>query len=169
MKLEWLGKYRDFVSTIYRAANAYSQLCKKETLGDEVKFSPYEIQIMEAIMENGDKYKNMKWYAGELGLSQSTFTKYVNKLVAKGLLEKYHIVGNKKDVIIQVSDVGHQEYEKYASHAFTKWFSKLFDKLDQLPQEEVQNIQDVISIWGSWHTDLVKIENIELMKIEQNN
>ena len=168
-ELEWLGQYRDFVGTIYRSANAYSQLCKKETLGDQVNFSPYEVQIMEIIMENKGNYRNMKWYANQLGLSQSAYTKYVKKMVDKGLLDKYHVKGNKKDIIVQVSELGHKEYKKYSEHALTKWFSVLFDKLNGMTEKEIQDARDIISIWGSWHTELVKIENAELLKIEQNS
>jgi len=169
MNLDWLGKYRRFVGSLYRSANAYSQLCKKETLGDSVKISPYEVQIMECIMENENQYRNMKWYAQQLGLSPSTYSKYVKKLVEKKMLEKYHVVGNKKDIILQVSELGLEEYQKYADHALKKWFSPLFEKLDELPPEQIEKMREILELWASWHTELVEIENIELMRIEQNS
>ena len=73
-----------------------------ELFGDRVHFSPYEVQIMEHIMEYADQHKNMKWYAEQLGLSQATHSKYVQRLVNKGLLEKYHKAGNRKDIILMV-------------------------------------------------------------------
>lgn len=103
MKLEWMGAYREIIGDFYRSANGYSQICKNEMFGDPIKFSPYEVQIMEHIMEHADQHRNMKWYANRLGLSQATYSKYVRKLVDKGLLEKYHTSGNKKDVILMVS------------------------------------------------------------------
>ena len=83
MKLEWMGPYRDMIGDFYRSANGYSQLCKTEMFGDPVRFSPYEVQIMEHILEYADQHKNMKWYAERLGLSQATYSKYVRKLVDK--------------------------------------------------------------------------------------
>ena len=97
MKLEWMGPYREMIGDFYRSANGYSQLCKTEMFGDPVRFSPYEVQIMEHILEYADQHKNMKWYAERLGLSQATYSKYVRKLVDKGLVEKYHASGNKPD------------------------------------------------------------------------
>ena len=96
MKLEWMGAYREIIGDFYRSANGYSQICKNEMFGDPIKFSPYEVQIMEHIMEHADQHRNMKWYANRLGLSQATYSKYVRKLVDKGLLEKYHNKKKKK-------------------------------------------------------------------------
>ena len=84
MKLEWLGKYRELVGLIYRSANAYSALCKTEGLGDNIKISPYEVQILEFIMEYENENNNMTWFANKMGISTSTYSKYVNRLVTKG-------------------------------------------------------------------------------------
>ena len=72
MKLEWMGAYREIIGDFYRSANGYSQICKNEMFGDPIKFSPYEVQIMEHIMEHADHHRNLKWYANRLGLSQAT-------------------------------------------------------------------------------------------------
>ena len=77
---EWMGAYREIIGDFYRSANGYSQICKNEMFGDPIKFSPYEVQIMEHIMEHADQHRNMKWYANRLGLSQATYSKYVRKL-----------------------------------------------------------------------------------------
>ena len=60
MKLDWMGPYRGIVGDFYRSANGYSQICKLELFGDQIKFSPYEVQIMEHIMEYAEERKNMK-------------------------------------------------------------------------------------------------------------
>ena len=56
MKLEWMGAYREIIGVFYRSANGYSQICKNEMFGDPIKFSPYEVQIME----HADQHRNMK-------------------------------------------------------------------------------------------------------------
>ena len=166
MTLDWLGKYREFVGEIYRSANAYSSVCKTETLGDNIRFTAYEVQIMEYIMEYEDEYHNMTWHARKMGLSTSTYSKYVNKLVKKGLLEKYRTSGNKKNIVLRVSDVGKEEYRKYSEHAEKTWFYELFQKLDEVPKEHLDTFTEIIKIWGGWHIRLVeKQEEIELLKL----
>ena len=60
MKLEWMGPYREMIGDFYRSANGYSQLCKTEMFGDPVRFSPYEVQIMEHILEYAAQHKNIR-------------------------------------------------------------------------------------------------------------
>ena len=153
MKLEWMGNYRDIVGNFYRSANGYSQICKTELFGETVRFSPYEVQILEHIIEYADQRKNMKWYAAHLGLSQATYSKYVRKLVEKGLVEKYHLSGNQKDVILMVSPLGFSEYEKYARFMQERWFSELFTLLDSLSPQELETTKKLFSIWGKWHSE----------------
>lgn len=151
MKLEWMGPYREIIGDFYRSANGYSQLCKSEMFGDPVRFSPYEVQIMEHIMEFADEHRNMKWYADRLGLSQATYSKYVKKLVDKGLLERYHTATNKKDIILIVSPLGMKEYGEYSVVAKERWFHELFDLLDGVSPEELEIVKKAFAIFGRWH------------------
>ena len=169
MKLEWMGPYREIIGDFYRSANGYSQICKSEMFGSPVKFSPYEVQIIEHILEYAEEHRNMKWYAERLGLSQATYSKYVQKLVDKGLVEKYHSSGNRKDIILMVSPLGIKEYREYAAFAEKQWFHELFTLLDGVSPGELETVKKVFSIFGRWHgekrasgaaqsTDLIRIE-----------
>lgn len=161
MKLEWMGPYRDLIGDFYRSANGYSLICKTELFGDPVPFSPYEVQIMEHILEYAEERRNMKWYASRLGLSQATFSKYVQKLVNKGLVEKYHVEGNSKNIVLMVSPLGLREYEAYSRAARERWFQELFDVLDHAGPEELQTVRKVFSILGRWHGEKVSREQEE--------
>ncbi len=168
MKLKWMRQYRQIIGDFYRSANGYSQICKTEIFGDTVKFSPYEVQIMEHIMEHADDHKNMKWYAEHLGLSQATYSKYVKKLVDKGLIEKYHTTGNKKNIILKVSELGMEEYQEYAKIAEETWFDELFDILDQATPSELELIEKMFSVLGNWHNEnsAMPPEAVKLVKIK---
>ena len=168
MKLEWMGPYREIIGDFYRSANGYSQICKTEMFGEPVSFSPYEVQIMEHILEYADQHKNMKWYASRLGLSQATYSKYVRRLVDKGLVEKYHAAGNKKNVILMVSPLGLKEYREYAALAKERWFQELFELLDHVSPQELETVKKVFSIFGHWHAEKAAddVEASELIRIE---
>jgi len=153
MKLEWMGRYREIIGNFYRSANGYSQICKSEMFGGPVLFSPYEVQIMEHIMEHADEHRNMKWYASRLGLSQGTYSKYVQKLVKKGLLEKYHTSENKKDIILMVSPLGLEEYKAYAAIAETQLFHELFSYLDSVSEAEFETVNKVFTLLGRMHAE----------------
>ena len=167
MKLEWMGKYRDFTAALFRAGNAYAQICKQQTVGDKVRFGPYEVQIMEHILEYGDQNKNMIWYSRQLGMQPSTFSKYIKKLVEKGLVEKYQTVGNRKDIILRLSPLAQEEYEKYSRYAYEVWFKDWFAILDTMSPEQLEKTQRIISMWGGWCSDISDAkEEAELIRVE---
>ena len=160
MKLEWMGEFRDIIGNFYRSANGYSQICKEELFGEPVRFSPYEVQIMEHILEHADQHRNMKWYASRLGLSQATYSKYVRKLVDKGLLEKYHTAGNKKDIILQVSPLGKEEYAAYSKYAEEHLFHDYLTYLKSVSPAELEAIRKTFEILGNMHGEKAR-ENRE--------
>lgn len=167
MKLEWMGEYRELIAALFRFGNAYSQIAKQPTVGVKVRFGPYEVQIMEHILEYGDQNKNMIWYANKLGIQRSTFSKCIKKLTDKGLIEKYRLVNNKKNVILRVSPLGMEEYTKYIDVAKKTWFDEFFQILSSMNPESVRDIKYVLDRWGDWcsvlsdeheETGLIKIE-----------
>lgn len=159
MKLNWLGKHRNIVSGFYRSANGYSQICKLEMFGQKVRFSPYEVQIMEHIMEYGDENRNMKWYADRLGLTQATYSRYVGKLVRKGLVEKYHTEDNRKNIILRVSPLGLEEYRAYAGHMKRIRFGPMLEYLDSLDPAQLEAVEKVMAFWGTFHNELSAAED----------
>ena len=165
MELDWLGKHRGIVGDFYRSANGYSQICKEEFLGEEVRFSPYEVQIMEHIMEHEQDNRNMKWFARELGLTQATYSRYVGKLVRKGLVEKYHTEDNRKNIILRVSDLGLKEYRLYAGHMKRVRFEPMLEYLDGLTPEQLEAVEKVMAFWGTFHNNSIRICRIK----EQRN
>lgn len=106
MKLEWLDRYRDLVEGIILFANQYSSIKTKEVLGTDVLYSFEQIQIIEYLLENEELKLNMRGVAERLGLKASAFTKLVNRLEDKGLLEKYRTPDNQKNIVVLVSDKG---------------------------------------------------------------
>lgn len=136
MQLEWMGEYRDVVESLMRYCNVYASSYKKEkTHGTEVSFSYAQIQVLEYLLENEDLNQNMSCVATRLGITFSTFSKLVNKLESKGLLEKYFIEGNKKNIVVRVSELGRHVYAVYSQEILRNHFSAMFDVLKDIPAE----------------------------------
>ena len=165
MELNWLGKHRGIVSHFYRSANGYSQICKTELFGDKVKFSPYEVQIMEHIMEYAEQNNNMKWFARQLGLTQATYSRYVKSLVEKGLVEKFRTENNQKNIILRVSELGMEEYGKYAKMMRDTHFCRLLERLDTLTPEQWEAVDEVLAIMGGFHNEMAASEDSDTVKL----
>ncbi len=97
-------------------------------------------------MIHEDDYLKMAEMATRLGIPASTFSKNINKMVKKGLLDKYHMSNNKKEIIVRVSDYGIDVYEKYCAIVKDKIYDRIFDILDQIPAEYEDAIANVIDL-----------------------
>ena len=110
MRLNWMGKYRNFLEQLIRFGNLYAQAYKVEdSYTESTSFSPAQIQIMECILENEDNNLKMAEIASNLGVTPSSFSKNIKKMTEKGLLEKYHTNHNKK----MLSSAYHHSVENF--------------------------------------------------------
>ena len=109
-------------------------------------FSASEIQTLEYILTNQDKNQNMAEMAYYLGIPASTFSKNVNKMMKKGLVEKYHISTNRKEIILRVSDFGKDVYEQYSRFAYERLYKDVFSVLDQVPAEYVEKFTQILKL-----------------------
>lgn len=145
MKTEWLGRYRSTVESIILFANIYAISYNKEfvvTSGGNVSYE--QIQIIEYLLENEELQLNMKGVAERLGKSPSSFTKLVNKLEEKGLLEKFHSPDNRKNIIVLVSKKGQQVYDEYVEQYAIPIFQPFFDAGVHLTDADLQEVAKMI-------------------------
>ena len=85
MQLEWMGQYRELMEKLIQYGNAYAQNYNREVdLGEGVRFTPAQLQALEYILENEDGCQNMAQIAARLGISPSSFSKNVAKMVLSG-------------------------------------------------------------------------------------
>lgn len=147
MKLEWMGEQRDLIEKIIHYGNGYAAGYKKKyPLTEELSLSPSEIQVVEYLLENEEKKLNMAQIARRLGISTSSFTVLVARLTRMGLLEKYHLGSNRKNVVVIVSDKGRSAYERYVQIMEQLWTEPVLNRLKQLPPESVAIISDVLDV-----------------------
>ena len=112
MAIKWMGRYRDFVSAVVKHSNQYNRVANVDSVSFEDKtFSSIEWQILEYVYEHPDDTGNMSVISEALGLATSSFSKSTAKLVRLGLVEKYMVDGNRKNIILRVSEEGRHCYD----------------------------------------------------------
>ena len=136
MKLEWLGDHRDLVEALIHYCNIYAAAYKVEKMEyGAVRYSYAQIQVLEYLLENEERAENMSAIAARLGITRSHFTKIVNRLVQKGLLDKSPMPGNRKAMRLTVNALGRELYRAYAEEILRWHFSPMFRELDRVPKE----------------------------------
>ena len=97
MKLAWMGDYREVVEALIHYCNIYAAAYKVEKMEYRgVRYSYAQIQVLEYLLENEERNENMSAVAGRLGITRSNFTKIVNRLAAKGIVEKDYMPGSRR-------------------------------------------------------------------------
>lgn len=131
-----MGEHRDEVEALIHYCNIYAAAYRLEQMEFEgVCYSFAQIQVVEYLLENEERNENMSAIAARLGITRSNFTKIVNRLVSKGLLEKAPMPGSRKELKIRVNALGRRLYEDYSLDILRWHFSPMFRSLDQIPLE----------------------------------
>ncbi|MHA7965431.1 MarR family winged helix-turn-helix transcriptional regulator [Paenibacillus sp. CAU 1782] len=149
MKLEWMGNHRALIEKIIKYGNAYSNTYKlQRSYGTDVMFSASQIQTLEYILEAEDKDEKMSEMAARLGVSRSTFSKNVKNLQEKGLLEKYHLSGNRKDIYVKPSAKGREVYEKYTAFVREICFDDIFQYANNISETDKDNFIAILDLFA---------------------
>lgn len=136
MKLEWMGEYRDVVEALMHYCNIYAAVYKTEKMEYAgITYSYAQIQVLEYLLENEHRKENMSSISSRLGIRRSNFTKIINRLAAKGLVEKTCLPGNRKALMVSVNQLGRELYEDYAQEILRWHFAPMFSSLQQVPPE----------------------------------
>ncbi|MBR5342510.1 MAG: MarR family transcriptional regulator [Oscillospiraceae bacterium] len=156
MKLAWMGEYREVVEALIHYCNIYAAAYKIEKMEYEgVSYSYAQIQVLEYLLENEERNENMSAIAARLGITRSNFTKIVNRLVAKGLLEKDYMPGSRKELKLSVNALGRELYEDYSRDILRWHFSPMFRELSRIDSKDTPAIRDALyaAMRGSTYLD----------------
>lgn len=149
MKIAWAnGKYDSFMEAIMFYSNSYAFNWQKDiyTAGD-VRLSTAEMQVFESVVSQAEKDLKMTELAMGMGIPKSTFSRYITRLTDKGMLEKYHPEGNRKEFRLRPTEDGSRIYSEYAEYMSTNVFGKLFAHLDGIPAEYIEQLSDALRDW----------------------
>lgn len=156
MKLAWMGEYREVVEALIHYCNIYAAAYKVEKMEYRgVSYSYAQIQVLEYLLENEERNENMSAIAARLGITRSNFSKIVNRLVSKGLLEKTYMPGSRKELKLTVNALGHELYEDYSLDILRWHFSPMFRELAKVRREDVPAIRNALyaAMRGSTYLD----------------
>lgn len=145
MKLEWMGQHREVVEALIHYCNIYAAAYKPEKMEYHgVRYSYAQIQVLEYLLENEERAENMSAIASRLGITRSNFTKIVQRLVSKGLVQKNYMPGSRKEMQLTVNELGRALYDDYSQEILRWHFSPMFQSLDRIPPEYHAAIRDAL-------------------------
>ena len=166
MKLEWMGRYREFIGLLMKYVNLFTHF-GNQALADKsgIKLNSQQYQTLQCIVEYENENKNMVFMANKIGLTKSTFSKFVKVLVDHGLVERYQQKGNRKEIILKPSEKGRIFYKNRSQIIMKTAWKEAFSVLDKLSDE---NLAIIVDFMSKMIDDLEAKDNkaIELFKLQ---
>lgn len=147
MDINWMGRYRQLVETLVRHRNAFARVMNNKTENYEgISVSILEWEVLEYIIEHENDDSSMSQLSSRLCIPPSSLFKLSKTLCDYGLVAKYQMVGNKKNVILKPTEKGLDYYIKRAELLNDSIFGKFFDELSEFNDEQLEHITRAIDI-----------------------
>lgn len=137
--------YRD----ILRCFNRYSTTANRISTASGYPLSGIDLQVMELLLENERKQLMMAEIAAILGVPISTFTKIVAKLTQLGLAEKYHRDGNRKSIIVLLSEKGKAFFQQQQLGPTQDWIGEFHNLIQERP-ERAAYYEELLGFFLRW-------------------
>ena len=152
LELTWMGRYRELVrALVFYSNNSNRGVLRKQPSEREFHLTQHEYQILEYICEFEDSNRIMTDISKDLGILQSNITKATKHLLELGLIERYRIPGNKKNIVLKPTALGLETYGMYCSEEIKPVFTQFFETLDGFSDEQLAQFEKAIwSLSRQW-------------------
>lgn len=142
---DWMGNHREIVEALIRYCNAYASVYRVEELEyNGIRYSYAQIQVLDYLLANEGLCDNMRAVAKRLGFRRSHFTKAINRLLGKGLVEKAFLPGSSRDINVTVTALGKALYEDYYHGRLKRQLAPLLRDLDRLSPDAQACVRDAL-------------------------
>ena len=146
MGTEWMGRYRPLVAALVLHSNTvHKGLNEKFDLGEGLVLNCHEWQVLEYIVEHRDEYFSMIQIARQLGVPQSSFSRIVSELQKHGLIDKFQVENNKKNVVLRPSQRAMELYDQRSDSLDRRYFRVFFDALEGMSDSELNTFTDALN------------------------
>lgn len=167
MSTEWMGRYRPLVAALVQHTNIVQRTMSAKTdIVDGIRLTPQEWQVFEYIIEHLNDDAHMNLISERLGIPQSSFSKMVKVLCGYGLIDKYQMTNNRKNIILRPSDYGLEVYARNSSSVMDSTFADFFSQLDPLGDEDIALFTQALEKLSENVSDVFHAPSGELVKMD---
>ena len=146
MELQWMGRYRDIVRELIYYSNFSNRTPGKKMNEAEpgLSLGKHEYQVLEYVIEFSQENRIQADISRDLGVLPSVVTNAVRTLLRHKLVERYHIQGNRKSIVLRPTPKGCSVYEVYRSRDIEKLFLPFFAALEGVPDGQRRQMTQAI-------------------------
>ncbi len=122
--------------------------------------------VAELIVEQREEYYSMVELSRMIGIPPSSFFRAVSHLQKAGLVEKYRIQGNKKNIVLRPTEKVLTMYAKRSTEVRDEIWGDFFKELDGFSDEEINTLTLAFNKLNNRLPSARYSQNIELIKVE---
>ncbi|MCK4515258.1 MAG: winged helix-turn-helix transcriptional regulator [Spirochaetaceae bacterium] len=134
--------YNQLIAAVLRLLNQMNQMEKTpKSFGTDVQIHPSEIHTIVAIEDHPEC--NISELAKELGIAKPSVSEIVQKMETRGLIEKYKLRKNKKEVRLRLTPRGRTAYKGHAEY-HAEMYSEIYSHMKKLPRKSLGEFKDAL-------------------------
>ncbi len=111
-------------------------------LREGIEITMQEWLVVEAVVEQRNEFNSMVEISRRTGIPASSFFRFVSRLQKLGLVEKYHIQGNKKSIVLRPSELALELYNERTNATRNEIWGEFEAALDQFSDSEIAEFTD---------------------------
>ena len=139
-------------------------LNEKVMLGEHIVITLQEWLVVELIVEQSYEYNSMHELSRKIGIPPSTFSRIVNHLEKVGLIDKYRIHNNKKNIILRPSEQALTFYRERTTGVGEEIWGEFYKALDHFSDRDIYILTDAIQKLNERLPSARYSQDIELIK-----
>lgn len=145
LDIQWMGRYRELVAALIQHSNLNARTFKELVpFSQDIALTVTELQVLEVIIESRNIDK-MSMISDRLCVPQSSFSKIVSRLCSYDLVQKYQMVGNKKNIILRPTEKAEKLYADFSENYSSKnLFMSFFNDLKDVDDEVINTFTKAI-------------------------
>lgn len=105
-------EYTQLMARSLKCSNMYAATQNTIVPMCDYNLTTIDLQVLSSLASNKSEALNMITIAHRLGISKSTFSKSITKMVKLGLVEKEQRDGNKKNIYVHLTVQGEDFYKE---------------------------------------------------------
>ena len=161
------NRYTPLIKEIIRHCNIVNNgMNDSVTLRANIVITVQEWIVTELIVEQRDEYNSMVELSRRIGIPPSSFFRIVHHLQKTGLVEKYRVQGNKKNIILRPTALALSIYEERTPDLRNSLWGDFYKELDQFSDSDIRKIVNAFSKLNSRLPSSQFAQELELVKTE---
>lgn len=160
-------RYIPLLKAIIKHVNiASSGLNEKIPLEGGSEITMQEWLIVELVVDHREEYCSMIDLARMIGIPQSSFFRMVSHLQKAGLLDKYRVKGNKKNIVLRPTELALHIYKDRTTNVRGQIWDDFFRALEPFSDDEIKTLTSAFNQLSENLPSAKYSQQIELVKAE---